>query len=192
MAVTPHAVDAAHAPEAAGHGADAAAAHGGEHAAGVFPPFDATTFGSQLFWFVLTFGALYFVLSRYVLPSVGGVLEKRAGTIKGDLDSAAKKNAEAEHARVNMERATAKARADARAMIEAARAEMTAKLAADQEAAEKRLADRIAQAEAKVDAARKQALADVPGIAEALARDIADKIAPVGAPAPRQRVAGDV
>jgi F-type H+-transporting ATPase subunit b len=191
MAATPHAVEATHAPEAASHAADAAAAHGGEHAAGVFPPFDATTFASQLFWFALTFLALYIVLSRYVLPQVSNVLEKRAGTIKGDLDSAAHKSAEAEQARVNMERATAKARADGRAMVEAARAEVTAKLAAEQEAAEKRLGDRIASAEAKVDAARKQALADVPAIAETLARDIADKIAPAGAPAPRQRVAGD-
>ncbi|MGH6951393.1 MAG: F0F1 ATP synthase subunit B [Vitreimonas sp.] len=186
-----HAADAAHAPETAGHAADAAA-HGGEHAAaGVFPPFDASTFASQLFWFVLTFGALYFVLSRYVLPKIGGVLEKRAGTIKGDLDQAAEKSAEAEHARANMEKAVAKARADARAMVDAARAEVTAKLTTEQEAAEKRLAERIAAAEGKVDAARQKALAEVPGLAETLARDIADKIAPAKAQAPRQRVAGE-
>src|SRR5688572_14772604 len=117
MAATPHPVeathapeaaptaDAAHAPDAAGHAAGAAA-HGGE--AGVFPPFDATTFASQLFWFAVTFVALYVVLSRFVLPRIGGVLEKRAGTIQGDLDQAAQKSAEAEHARANMERAVAK------------------------------------------------------------------------------------
>ncbi len=181
--VDPHAAQAA-------HGAADAAAHGGE-AGGGFPPFEASLFASQLFWFAITFGALYFILSRFVLPKIGGVLEKRAGTIKGDLDTAAEKSAEAEHARANMERAVAKARADARAMVEAARAEVTAKLSAEQEAAEKRLGERIAQAEAKVDAARRQALAEVPALAETLARDIADKIAPASTPAPRQRVAGE-
>jgi F-type H+-transporting ATPase subunit b len=89
-----------------------------------------------------------------------------------------------------MERAVAKARADARAMVDAARADMTAKLNAEQEAAEKRLTDRIGAAEARVDAARQKALGEVPALADQLARDIADKIAPVSS-APRQRVAGE-
>jgi F-type H+-transporting ATPase subunit b len=181
--VGPDAVDAA-------HGAADAAAHGGE-AGGTFPPFDITLFASQLFWFVITFAALYLILSRVVLPQITAVLAKRAGTIKSDLDEAAQKSAAAEQARVDMEKAVAKARADARAMVDAARADVTAKLTAEQEAAEQRLSKRIAEAEAKVDGERKKALAEVPGIAEALARDIADKFAPVNAGAPRQRVAGE-
>lgn len=188
MAVTPHA-DPQATTEAA-HGAADAAAHGGEAAA--FPPFDATLFASQIIWFVITFATLYFILSRFVLPQIASVLAKRAGTIQSDLDEAAQKSAAAEQARVDMERAVAKARADGRAMVEAARADVTAKLAADQEAAEKRLATKIAEAEAKVDVARKKALAEVPAIAEALARDIAEKLAPANAgSAPRQRVAGE-
>jgi F0F1-type ATP synthase membrane subunit b/b' len=69
---------------------------------------------------------------------------------------------------------------------------MTAKLTAEQEAAEKRLADRIATAEGRVDAARQKALAEVPALAEGLAREIADKLTPSrSTPAPRQRVAGE-
>lgn len=182
--VDPHAVDAAHSAAEAG-------AHGGE-AGGAFPPFEANLFATQLFWFALTFIALYLVVSRFVLPRVGAVLERRAGAVKNDLDQAAQKSADAEEARVTMERAMAKARSDARAMVEAARADMTAKLTAEQEAAEKRLAERIAAAEGRVEAARQKALAEVPALADALARDIADKLTPSRSPsAPRQRVAGD-
>lgn len=185
MAAHPPVVDS-HAADAA-HGAADAAAHGGG-----FPPFDALTFGTQLFWFALTFLLLYVVVSRFVLPRVGGVIEKRASTISGDLDTAAQKSAAAEDARLSMERAVAKARADARTLVDAARADMTAKLNAEQEAAEKRLTDRISAAEARVDAARQKALGEVPALAEGLAREIADKIAPAGAAsAPRQRVAGE-
>lgn len=176
------------------HAATDAAAHGGEHAASAgFPPFDPLTFGTQLFWFALTFIALYLVVSRFVLPRVGSVLERRAGAVRNDLDQAAQKSADAEEARAEMERAVAKARADARAMVDAARADMTAKLTAEQEAAEKRLADRIASAEGRVEAAREKALSEVPALAEALAREIADKLtAPPRTPAaPRQRVAGE-
>jgi F-type H+-transporting ATPase subunit b len=181
-------VDAHAAPEAAQGAADAAA-HGGE--GGAFPPFDLLTFGSQLFWFAVTFGLLYLFVSRFVVPRVGGVLAKRAGTIKSDLDEAAQKSAAAEQARMDMEKAMARARAEGRAMIEAARADVTAKLTAEQEAAEQRLSAKIAAEEAKVDAARKKALAEVPAIAESLARDIADKLAPPVADPPRQRVVGE-
>jgi F-type H+-transporting ATPase subunit b len=175
--------------EAAQQAAGAAAEHGGE--AGSFPPFDPALFASQLVWFALSFVALYVIMSRFVLPKVGATLAARAGTIEGDLDSAAKKSADAEAARVSMEKAVAKARADARAMVDAARANVQAKLAAEQEAAEARIAERINAAEARVDAAKQKALSEVPALADGLARDIADRIAPASQPAPRARVAGE-
>jgi F-type H+-transporting ATPase subunit b len=189
MAAHPPATVDTHAADA-GHGAaDAAAA--GHEAGGAFPPFDAATFGTQLFWFALTFVLLYLVVSRFVLPRVGNVLARRAGAIAGDLDQAAQKSAQAESARAAIEKATAKARADARAMVEAARADVTAKLTVEQEAADKRLNDRITAAESRVDAARRKALSEVPALAEQLAREIADKIAPANTATPRQRVVGD-
>jgi F-type H+-transporting ATPase subunit b len=167
--------------ESVAHTADAAA-HGGEHgAAAAFPPFDASLFASQLVWFAITFIALYFIVSRFILPKVSTVLAQRAATVKGDLDAAAIQGAAAEDARAAMEKATAKARADARAMVDAARADVQAKLNAEQEQAETRLAARIQGAEAKVNEARAKALGEVPALAETLARDIADKLAPARA-----------
>lgn len=167
----------------------AEAAHGAE-AATPFPPFDASLFPSQLFWFALSFIALYLVMSRLVLPKIGGALATRAGTIGGDLSAAAQKSAEADAAKAAMEKAVAKARADARAMVDAARAEAQAKLNAEREAAEGRIAARIQSAEAGVETARQKALGEVPALAEGLARDIADRIAPRGAePSPRVRMA---
>jgi F-type H+-transporting ATPase subunit b len=153
------------------------AAHGGGEGGGSFPPFDPSLFASQLVWFVLTFVALYLIMGRYILPKIATTMERRESAIAGDLDLAAQKSAEAESARESMERAVAKARADARAMVDAARAE----------AAEARLAERIRVAEGRVDAARAKALAEVPALAEGLAREIADKIAPQAVQ--RQRVA---
>jgi len=167
-----------HAADAAAHGADAA--HGAADAAhgDVFPPLDASLYPSQLIWFAITFIALYWFVSTFIVPNVSSILTKRAAAKQADLDAAAQKSADAETARVTMERATAKARADARAMVDAARADVQAKLNAEQADADKRLAARIEAAEAKVNDARAKALAEVPGIAESLARDIAAKLAP--------------
>lgn len=161
----------------AGDAAHAAAAHGGDAAAS-FPPFDSSLFSSQLIWFAITFGALYYIVSKFIIPTVSGVQAKRAGAIKSDLDTAAEKSAAAESAREAMEKASAKARADARATVDAARADVTAKLTAEQEAAEVRLSSKIAAAEASVNEALAKAMGELPAISEALARDIADKLVP--------------
>jgi F-type H+-transporting ATPase subunit b len=159
------------------HGAAAAGAHGGEHAA-TFPPFDSSLFASQLIWFAITFGVLYYIVSRHILPGVERVLEKRAATLAADREGAAAKTALAEEARATTERAVAKARADARKLVDDMRADVTAQLTAEQAGAEQRLADRIAQAETRVNDARAKALAELPGIADTLARDIAGKLVP--------------
>jgi F-type H+-transporting ATPase subunit b len=166
-------------------------AAGATESSSAFPPFDPALFASQLFWFALSFIALYVIMSRLVLPMVGATLAARAGAIEGDLNQAAQKSAQAEGARTSMEKAVAKARADARAMVDAARAEVQAKLNAEQEAAEARIAERIRVAEARVDGAKQKALAEVPALADGLARDIADRIAPASHPAPRARVVGE-
>ncbi len=167
-----------HAADAAAHGADAAHAADAAAHSDVFPPLDASLYPSQLIWFAITFIALYFFVSKFIVPNVAAVLTKRAAAKQSDLDAAAQKSADAENARVAMERATAKARAEARAMVDAARADVQAKLTAEQAAAETRLAERIETAEKRVNEARGKALADVPGIADTLARDIAAKLVP--------------
>ena len=58
-------------------------------AKGVFPPFDVSTFPAQLFWLVITFGTLYFVMSRIALPRVAKILDTRRLRIGNDLDVAA-------------------------------------------------------------------------------------------------------
>ena len=64
-------------------------AHGGARARSGFPPFETETYGGQLLWLAITFGALYFLLSRLVLPRLTGIIESRREVIARDLDEAA-------------------------------------------------------------------------------------------------------
>src|SRR5688572_1322589 len=59
-----------------------------DHGTGVFPPFDPTTFASQLLWLVITFAALYLIISRSAVPRIGSILEQRKTRIEGDLKEA--------------------------------------------------------------------------------------------------------
>ncbi|MFN4256988.1 MAG: prolyl oligopeptidase family serine peptidase, partial [Saprospiraceae bacterium] len=77
------------ATEEAGH-------HGGEKAG--FPPFDASTFPSQLLWLAITFGLFYLLMAKVIMPRIGGILENRHDKIAQDLDEASRSKAEADAA----------------------------------------------------------------------------------------------
>ena len=75
-AETPAAGDAGHTTESTGH-------EGGQQ--GPFPPMDATTFPSQIFWLVIFFALLYLLMSKLALPKMAAVLAKRHKALEGDL-----------------------------------------------------------------------------------------------------------
>ena len=74
------------------------------------PQLDISTWPPQLFWLAVTFLALYFVISRVVIPRTGGVIALRKSTIDGDLASAQKLKVETEKAVQSYEAALADAR----------------------------------------------------------------------------------
>lgn len=153
------------------HGADHAAtdamAHGADHAGSAFPPFDASTFPSQIFWLAISFVILYVVLSRVILPKLGGVIEQRKGRIASDLDNAAKMKVEADKALVEMDKQLAKARAEARTKAEQTRAEIDAKIAEASAAKAAELDAKLSEAESRIDEMKAAAMANVATIATA-------------------------
>ena len=58
----------------------------GGHAA--FPPFDSSTFPSQLLWLAISFGALYYVMAKKALPAIGATIQQRKTRIAKDIDDA--------------------------------------------------------------------------------------------------------
>ena len=91
-----------------------AAEAAGEHGGGAFPPFDSSTFASQLFWLALTFGFLYWFMSRVIVPRIGSILETRQDRIAQDIDRAheLKTEADAAFAAYEQELADKQARVD--------------------------------------------------------------------------------
>lgn len=137
------------------------AGHAEEAKSGGLPQFDASSFPSQIFWLVIMFGLLYWILSTFVLPKIGGVIEERRDRIADDLDTASefKRKAEDAEAKYNQDLADAKAKAqsiaaETRDVLDAEIAEMQteadAKADADIAAAETRIAEMKTQATAKV------------------------------------------
>jgi F-type H+-transporting ATPase subunit b len=131
-----------------------------------FPPFDTSTFPSQLFWLVVSFGVLYYYMSKRFLPQVGAVIEARKARIAKDLDEATEMQQKADAAAAAHEKALADARAKAQSLAQAARDQLAAEADAKRKSLEADLAAKLAAAEAQIAATRAQAMSNVADIAK--------------------------
>jgi F-type H+-transporting ATPase subunit b len=113
---------------------------------------------SQIVWMVIIFAVLYFLLARWALPQVGEVVERRAGTIEADLNTARQAKAEADAAVAELTDATRRAHADAQGQIAAAIGEAKAQAAKQSEEMNRRLEAQLQEAEGRIQAQRQQAM----------------------------------
>lgn len=113
---------------------------------------------AQVVWMLVIFGLLYYVMARYALPQVAGVLEARRQRIEGDLEAAQAAKQQADAALAEHRSATARARAEAQAAIAAASQQAQAEAAAKAEALNARLNAQIEAAEQRIAAARDAAM----------------------------------
>ena len=86
------------------------------HGKAGFPPFQKETFASQLVSFAIAFALLYFIVSKFALPRVGGIISNREGVIENDLTEAQKLKDESDQALKAYETELADARARAQAI----------------------------------------------------------------------------
>ncbi len=152
------------------HAADAKA--GG----GAFPPFDASTFGGQIFWLIVTFGVLYWLLSKVALPRVASTIADRSDRIDNDLKAAAGLQEQAKAAGEAYEKLLADAKANAQGIGQKAKDEAAAEAETRRKAVETDVASRIAASEASIAEARAKAMSNVNGIAADAAAEIVKRI----------------
>jgi len=142
-----------------------------------FPPFDSTMFPSQLLWFFVAFGFLYWFMAKRGLPQIGAVIENRRARIARDLDDATAMQQRADAAAAAHAKTLADARAKAQALAQAARDRAGADAEAKRRTLEGELAGRLAGAEREIAAVRERAMANVAQIAEDTAAAIVERLA---------------
>jgi F-type H+-transporting ATPase subunit b len=141
-----------------------------------FPPFDSTFFASQFLWLVLSFVTLYLLMSRLVLPRIGGILEDRRDRIARDLDQAERLKQQADDAIASYERALAEARAGAFTIAAEARDVAKEEANARQAEVEAELDKKLAAAEGRIADVKAKALADVGDIAGEAAEAVVQRL----------------
>jgi F-type H+-transporting ATPase subunit b len=158
------------------HNNTATVAHGPSAGEVAFPPFDTSTYPGQLVWLALTFGVLFYVMSKVIVPRLSGMIETRRQTIATDLDQAAAMRARAEEAGAAYEKSLNEARAKAQAIALDTRAALSSETDSKRKALEAELSEKLAASDAQIRARTQDAMANVHAIAVDAARDIVEHL----------------
>jgi len=146
------------------------------HDSGGMPQLDTTTYVSQIFWLILTFGVLYYLLSKKLLPMLEGALQNRQERIARDLDRAAELRKEAEEVYRGYEAVVNEAHAKAQTQIKGKRDAIAEEAAKRQVALDAELGKKIADAEARIAKERQTALDALQDVAVEVAQSATEKL----------------
>jgi F-type H+-transporting ATPase subunit b len=143
---------------------------------GGFPPFDTSTFPSQIFWLAITFAFLFTVLWRVAGPRINGVITNRRGAINGAIVEAGQARADAQAAQAAYETALAGARTRAHALAEETRTRLNAEIAKAKSEADARAHDAMAEADTRIAQTRESAKTAVLAAAREAAIAIVERL----------------
>lgn len=153
----------------------AAAAEATEKSGGL-PQLHAPDFTPQLIWLAITFGTLYFILSRWSLPRITEVIEERRERIQRDLDEADRLKSETEKALAAYEQELAAARGRASSIARETREKLAAEVEQERARVEAQVNAKLAEAEKRIADMKAKALAQVNEIATETAGSIVEKL----------------
>ena len=145
-----------------------------EHTA--FPPFESSTYLSQIVWLVVIFGLLYWLMSTIALPRVGAILENRRNRIGGDIADAARMQEQATAAGAAYDTKLADAKGRAQALAQKTHEELLAADEAKRHALEDELNGKMAAAERQIGETKTRAMGNVQGIARDAAAAIVEHL----------------
>jgi F-type H+-transporting ATPase subunit b len=147
-----------------------------EHKSGGFPPFDTTTYPSQIFWLTVSFVLLLIVMWRVAVPKIGGVIAERKGRIQTELAKAEESRKQAEHAAAAYQAPILEARERARAASEQSRAQMAREFERAKQTADTETHRKTTEAQERIAALQRQARWHVAQAAEAAVVDIVSRL----------------
>jgi len=156
---------------------EVAEAAGGGESVGM-PQLDFATFPNQIFWLVVALVVVFFIVSKVILPRIGGVLEERHSVISDYISQAADFKKQAEEAEADYEAALAQARAEAQAIGLETKAGIQKELDKAIAKADAEIAAKTAESEKAIAAVRASAVENVREVATATTAEIVAALMP--------------
>jgi len=112
---------------------------------------------SQIFWLSLTFGILYVVLAKFILPKISANLELRKSQIQENIEAAEKQRESSETKLEEYDNIVFKSKLEAQNILKAAREKLIKEINSKKENLDKQIDKEVKKAESEIDILKKSA-----------------------------------
>ena len=143
---------------------------------GGMPQLDPEFWISQIFWLTITFGILYLVLSKFILPKISSNLELRKSKIQENIEAAEKQRESSEIKLKEYDEIILKSKIEAKNIFKNAREKIIKDINSKKEILDKQIDDEINNAEKEIEALRKVAAEKINKIAIETSSDLLKKL----------------
>ena len=124
---------------------------------GGMPQLNPEFWVSQIFWLILTFGIMYVVLSKLILPKISDNLESRKSQILENIEAAEKQRENSEAKLREYDEIVSKTRVEAIGIFNQARAKAIKDISAKREVLDQQINSEIDDAEKEIQILKKSA-----------------------------------
>ena len=122
---------------------------------GGMPQLNPEFWVSQIFWLILTFGILYIVLSKFILPKISGNLELRKSQIQENIEAAEKQREDSESKLKEYDEIILKSKIEAKNIFKDTRDKALKDINSKREILEKQIDAEIKKAEKEISELKK-------------------------------------
>ena len=131
---------------------------------------------SQIFWLILTFGTMYVVLSKFILPKISNNLESRKSQILENIEAAEKQREDSEAKLKEYDKIILKSKSEAKTMFNQTREKALKDIMAKKEVLDQQIDDEINKAEKEIEVLRVSAPDKINKIAIETSSELLEKL----------------
>ena len=143
---------------------------------GGMPQLNPEFWVSQIFWLTITFGILYIVLSKLILPKISANLESRKSQISDNIEAADKQRDESDAKLKEYEEIISKSKNEAKNIYNQSREKALKDINAKRDILDKQIDEEIKKAEDEINQLRKDAPTKINKIAIETASELTKKL----------------
>ena len=131
---------------------------------------------SQIFWLVLTFGIMYVVLSKFILPKISNNLESRKSQILENIEAAEKQREDSEAKLKEYDEIILKSKMEAKTIFNQTREKTLKDIGAKKEVLDQQIDDEINKSEKEIEVLRVSAPDKINKIAIETSSELLEKL----------------
>jgi len=143
---------------------------------GGMPQLNPEFWVSQIFWLVITFGILYVVLSKLILPKISANLESRKSQISDNIEAADKQREESEKKLNEYDLIITKSKTESKNIFNQAREKALKDINVKRDILDKQIEDEIKRVEDEINLLRKDAPIKINKIAIETSGELVQKL----------------